>query len=435
MEQKYEAERQEAQKRFDTLPENLKKEIQADKNVDLIHSVCRDYSIPEEKVKYITMLVGEVFLGYIKPEEVAHELNTYFDIDLQKSNFIEIELKQKLFNGLKNDLDKIYNPLSAEALAKEDEMNKEASPAIIKLEPFGLAQDNKEAAPLAGQQLQPKISPLMPGAIKTLTEKTQEGASFDQAQDKPFIIQTKVEAVKAAIPQFPKESPSLNLKVDPSIIQKGPIIKPISVHLETTQQAQEKKFQMPVIAGQKIFSGAPIEKSADKPLPNQVLPATTQTNQTKIEIKPQFESKNSGITQIKTSLPASESIKIPIQPKNIASQPQPMAAPSLKQISEQKIVSPLIERKPIAPELPKIVHYSSFKTDLANPRPAKDFNAANIGAPILRQSQQQEKTAPPKPGEARPITGREDFINLNTFTKVSGNTIDLRNDKRPTTNN
>ena len=116
----HEAEKLEAQRRFDSLPENLKKEIQADKNVQLIHSVCKDYSIPEEKVKYLTFLVGEVFLGYIKPEEIAYQLNNYFDIDLQKSNFIEIELKQKIFNGLKTDLDKIYNPIKMEAQPEEE---------------------------------------------------------------------------------------------------------------------------------------------------------------------------------------------------------------------------------------------------------------------------------------------------------------------------
>ena len=118
-EQNQEAEKIEVQKRFDALPENLKKEILADKNVQLIYNICQDYAIPEEKVKYITLLVGEVFLGYIKPEEVARELNTFFDIDLQKSNFIEIELKQKIFNGLKTDLDKIYNPIKMEAQPEE----------------------------------------------------------------------------------------------------------------------------------------------------------------------------------------------------------------------------------------------------------------------------------------------------------------------------
>jgi len=94
----------------------------------------------------------------------------------------------------------------------------------------------------------------------------------------PFMIHTNVEAVKAATPQFPKETPSLNLRVDPSIIQKNPVIKPIPVHLETAQPVQEKKFQMPVIAGQKIFSNAPIE---NKPAPAQPSPAMPQAAQPK----------------------------------------------------------------------------------------------------------------------------------------------------------
>ncbi|MEK7463056.1 MAG: hypothetical protein AAB621_01675, partial [Patescibacteria group bacterium] len=348
--------------------------------------VCKDYSLPEEKAKYVTMLVGEVFLGYIKPEEVAHELNTFFDIDLQKSNFIEIELKQKLFNGLKADLDKIYNPLPAEALAKEGAVKEEeVSPTVIKLESEAKPISNVSTIPLqkpsqiiTEKKPEAKFSPLTMGSvIPGLTRNPEKeldsryslpsshiGGGNDKepvelaaptAEPAPFIIQTKVEAVKPAIPQFPKETPSLNLKVDPSIIQRAPIIKPISVHLETAQPIQEKKFQMPVIAGQKIFGGAPAEKVPEKP---KVLPTILQVTQSKIEIKPK----------------------------------EP-ASPTLKQISEQKIT----------PEPAKVVHYSNFKTNLTN-----------LGTPKQ-----------PTTNNSRSTT-KEGFINLNTFTKVSGNTVDLR---------
>ncbi|MHB9019273.1 MAG: hypothetical protein ACYC3G_00130 [Minisyncoccota bacterium] len=457
----YEAEKLEAQKRFEALPETLKKEILADKNVDLIYSICKDYSIPEEKIKHVTMLVGEVFLGYTKPEEIAHELTTYFDIDLQKANFIEIELKQKLFNGLKSELDKVYNPIKT----GEETISEEISPTIIKLESEATPISKVSSIPTprsseipTDKKLGLKVSPLTIGNIpvkQTPLNQTPSSAPLSEAmtgeQDKPFIIQTKVEAVKAAIPQFPKETPSLNLKVDPSIIQKSPTIKPISVHLETAQPIQEKKFQMPVIAGQKVFSNAPIEKTVnkqDKPInelsktiPSQTLPTPTQTNQPKIEIKPKEvgqifpseplnlqgkpiefkknpepieEKKN--IASIKNNLaPIFEEIKIPIQQKTITGQPE-TATPSLKQISEQKI-NPVQAQQPLStPEQPKVVHYSTFKTDLTHPSLA--------GA--LGGQAGQAKAASPKAGEPRPTTGREDFINLNTFMRVSGNTVDLR---------
>lgn len=254
----YEPEKIEAQKRFEALPENLKKEMLADKNVQIIISTCQDYKISEEDSKKVALLAGEVFLGYIKPEEVASELNKYFEVDLQKSNFIEIELKQKIFNGLKTDLDKIYNPLKIE-ISKEVA---ETSPAIIKLE--------KEAAPILNQPLTTNDKQQTPQnrvaiAGQAKTEISTAPKSEPAISEIPFILHTNIEAVKAATPQFPKESPSLNLKVDPSIIQKNPVIKPISVHLETTEPVQGKRFQMPVIAGQKIFSGALTEKVPEKP--------------------------------------------------------------------------------------------------------------------------------------------------------------------------
>ncbi|MEK7478331.1 MAG: hypothetical protein AAB626_00210 [Patescibacteria group bacterium] len=417
MEQKYEAEKIEAQRRFDALPENLKKEIQADKNVELIHSVCQDYSLPEEKVKYLTFLVGEVFLGYIKPEEVAYQLNNFFDIDLQKSNFIEIELKQKLFNALKADLDKIYNPLPAEALAKEGAVKEEeVSPTVIKLESEAKPISNVSTIPLqkpsqiiTEKKPEAKFSPLTMGSvIPGLTRNPESLDSRLRGNDKepvelaaptaepaPFIIQTKVEAVKPAIPQFPKETPSLNLKVDPSIIQRAPIIKPISVHLETAQPIQEKKFQMPVIAGQKIFGGAPAEKVPEK-----------QSGAIESLRVPPKQSEFSKIAASQT--PRNDGKVLPTisqatQPKIEIKPPQPLSSPSLKEISEQKTTSPLIERKITAPEPAKVVHYSNFKTNLTN-----------LGTPKQ-----------PTTNNSRSTT-KEGFINLNTFTKVSGNTVDLR---------
>lgn len=446
MEQNYESEKQEAQKRFDSLPENLKKELLADKTVELIHSVCQDYSIPEEKIKHVTMLVGEVFLGYTKPEEIAHELTTYFDIDLQKANFIEIELKQKLFNGLKTELDKIYNPIKLET---DETVKEEVSPTIISLE--------KEATPITSipststprsseiiidKKPEVKISPLTIGdstkqPVKTEVQfnkipssTTLSGAIADE-QEKPFIIQTKVEAVKAAIPQFPKETPSLNLKVDPSIIQKSPVIKPVSIHLETTQPVQEKKFQMPVIAGQKVF-GNDLNKPSTEPIKpaTQPLSIKPEIAPIKTEIKPQI-----GIKPIQTNQPAEskpinlqgqplefkkvevakptatpeikiatpnvnkvyEEIKIPIQQKTAINELKTTSSPSLKEVSEQKDIPIPNQQKPSILEPQKVVHYSTFKTDLTH-----------LGTP------------------KKPEPKKEDFINLNTFMRVSGNTVDLR---------
>ncbi|GEM_PF-2333336 len=466
MDQNYESEKLEAQKRFDALPENLKKEMLADKNVKTVISICQDYSIPEEKVKHVALLVGEVFLGYIKPEEVAHELTTYFDIDLQKSNFIEIELKQKIFNSLKTELDKIYNPSPAEALLRPSEAygeggakaeamagKEEVSPSIIKFEAEKQVKATEPSIKIEASQQQktqeltsqqPIISPLtienIPGQpAKTVSSTTSKTILEPTPKEEaPFIIQTHVEAVKPVMPQFSKGAPSLNLKVDPSIIQKVPEIKPISVRLETTQPVQEKKFQMPVIAGQKIFSSAPQTTP--------IIPQATQ--QSKIEIKPiqtkaileskeinlqgkPIEPQKTGAPQVKTATPIFETIKIPIQQKVITNQPQIASTLSLKQISEQKIAPPEPTPSTDSTSSPqassfdkaqdksgqaKVVHYSTFKTDLTHPSLA--------GA--LGGQTGQAKAAPPKAGEPRPATGREEFINLNTFMKVSGNTIDLR---------
>jgi len=332
----YDAERLEAQKRFDSLPENLKKEMLADKNVQLISNLCRDYGLPEEKVKDVALIAGEVFLGYLKPAEIASELHEFFQVDLQKANFIEIELKQKMFDPLKTDLEKIYNPPKAPMETEE-----EVSPAKIEFA--------KEAAPLSSISSQPaapasmpspksepRISPLTMGTapLKPAIPQTPaapKAVSEQPAQiETPFIIQTKTEAAKPAMPQFPKETPSLNLKIEPSLAPKPSAPKPVSIRLET-EQPVNVKFTMPV--------------------------------------------------QLQN---------VPAAPKPVVPQPTPQPiAP------KPAVIPPII---PKMPEPPRTVHYSAFKTPLT---PA--------GMP--------KKPEPAKKG---------DMINLATFTKVSGNTVDLR---------
>lgn len=337
------AEKLELQKRINTLPENLKKEFLADKNIELVSKICQDYSIPKDKVKYVASVVGEVLLGYTKPEEVASELHDFFEIDLQKSNFIEIELKQKLFDPLKADLAKIYNPVYVDT---EEETEVTEQPTVINFE--------KEAAPISVVSAIPLQRPSV--IIQSKSPDAPQRVNppptpVPEMEAVPFIIQTKSEAIKPASIQFPKETPSLNLKVDESIIQKNLVIKPVSVRLEAQQPISNARFQMPV--------------SEKQPLPQ--------------EIKP-------------------KEILIPIQKSPIL----PAPAPTLKQISEQSFdkapaVVETLAGKQDKQNPPKVVHYSTFKTPLT-----------------------------PSGVPKKPEPKKEDMINLATFTKVSGNTVDLR---------
>ncbi|MCL5017087.1 MAG: hypothetical protein M1155_00255 [Patescibacteria group bacterium] len=360
----YESEKQEAQKRFEALPEKLKKEMLADKNVQLISSVCRDYSISEDKVKDVALLVGEVFLGYTKPEEIASELHQYFDIDMQKANFIEIELKQKLFNNLKDDLAKIYNPPKI-----AEEPQEEVLPKIVNLEKNNAPTANdihpefSGAKPLSSMPTQPAtpIAPKIPtmgaGVASINPQPIKSAQPTAPIAETPFIIQTKTEPVKPTIPQITKESISLNLKVEPSLINKPNVVKPVSIKIETEQKEGAKKFSMPVFINPKPVIEArqpiaPAQPNSEKVTPNPAIPPS------QIFEKPISELKPSESTQTAKSEPI------------------------------------------------RTVHYSNFKTPLTP-----------SGAP------------------QKPEPKKEDYINLSTFTKLNGNTIDLRSNKQPTTNN
>jgi len=62
----YGEEKLEAQKRFEALPENLKREMLADKNIRTIVSVSQDYKLSEEDMKKSRLVGGRSVFGLYK---------------------------------------------------------------------------------------------------------------------------------------------------------------------------------------------------------------------------------------------------------------------------------------------------------------------------------------------------------------------------------
>ncbi|MBU4348115.1 hypothetical protein KJ671_01230 [Patescibacteria group bacterium] len=437
---KYEADKLEVQKRFEKLPNNLKKELLADKNAKLVLSIAQDYKLDEEQIKKVNLLVMEVFLGYLKPEEVASELHTFFDIDLQKANFIEIELKQKLLNPLKTDLEKNYNPPSLEEQEKTQKSDKLDSPVgeepiIIKPEPVSITNDKKDGLDSRRGNDPSEIvrqNRNFTGQIEK--EATQKGEAVNYSQQEnapaPFIIQTKDQFLKTTTSKpsdntFRKDS-SLNLKVDPSFIKKTSPPKPVSVHLET-ELPKSAKFGMPLTINNSENKQITSDKKEAKN--NQTVPnifdkiksfMTTSSPKPKIEQKPITitPKPNIPISPINKPTPQPKKITLPTPPQSIQpllktsqqekinikkpttslARPKPCEGGS-DQAIWQKPISELIENKTnlSQKEPEKIVHYIGHKTNLNN-----------AGIPKKQESK------------------KGDVINLTTFTKVSGNTVDLR---------
>jgi hypothetical protein len=535
---KYEADKLEAQKRFEKLPNDLKKELLSDKNAKLVISIAQDYKLDEDQVKKVNLLVMEVFLGYLKPEEIASELHTFFDIDLQKANFVEIELKQKLLNPLKADLEKNYNPPSLEEQEKKQEPDKidekkeikshddlpvSEGPIIIKPEPTDTTGNKPSTRADSIQGTQPTTYNKEEGdKIKKNKEEEEEkegetvnysqatthqrkldtrqttdnqpsvappsGAltNKQEAAPAPFIIQTKDHVLKTTTPNLSNnvsgKGPSLNLKVDSSFIKKPSQPKPVSIRLET-ELPKGDKFGMPLSTN----NLQPFDQAQDKPITNDeekkskgkndkqiinnkrdiksekpIINNSGLKKQVSTPIKPSFFSKIKNFITTSSPKTTNEQKPIATTPKITNEQKPIIIAPKAtifiqsnsKPISQLKETPTPIINNPPSPSKAGLRTGKQEKIDTKKtsaPKPHSQISVGQADQAIFQKPISEIKTTDSNLPKKEPIktihyighktnlsnTGipkktepkKEDIINLATFTKVSGNTVDLRSIK------
>lgn len=104
--------RQQALKRWDTIPEVLRVALFADANTDFIQKTCEAEHVPVEKRSDVAGIAGYVLLGFLHPEDLADELKEATGINPQVCASVAAAINSRIFTPLKPELDKIYEPLS-----------------------------------------------------------------------------------------------------------------------------------------------------------------------------------------------------------------------------------------------------------------------------------------------------------------------------------
>ncbi|MDI6717717.1 MAG: hypothetical protein QMD86_01560 [Patescibacteria group bacterium] len=105
---------QQIQKRWDVLPENLKEALFFEQNADIVWTACEAQHIPDYKIETIAIIVGDVILGFIHPEELAKEIQNSLNLNINIANEIAKEVDRKIFSLIKGDLEQIYAPPALE---------------------------------------------------------------------------------------------------------------------------------------------------------------------------------------------------------------------------------------------------------------------------------------------------------------------------------
>jgi len=124
--------KEELQKIYEALPEDLKKALFSDKTADDIHDVCVENDI-EEKNLELAKYVGHVLLGLLSPDELEKTLKEKLTIADESAKKISQEITHIVFFPLKTSLEPLYkikivSPLPPETAEPAKELPKEELP-------------------------------------------------------------------------------------------------------------------------------------------------------------------------------------------------------------------------------------------------------------------------------------------------------------------
>jgi hypothetical protein len=119
--------------RWDLLPMVLREALYSEPNSDFLWKTCEAEHVPDKKIYDVARITGYVLMGFLHPEDVAEELHETIGVDQKTADSIEAELNKRIFAPLRQDIDKVYAPISKfEAGPKiVQEVKPPQAPAII----------------------------------------------------------------------------------------------------------------------------------------------------------------------------------------------------------------------------------------------------------------------------------------------------------------
>ncbi|MFH1346960.1 MAG: hypothetical protein ABIH10_01780 [Spirochaetota bacterium] len=213
--------------RWDTLPYNLRAAIFSDYNAEILWCVCENQHLTEDKIQKIATLVGGVLMGFVHSEDFASEVREALDINIEIADAIAAEINKKIFSQFKNDLERIYQPVSSEM----ENIGEEGESPVLDLrkkieEPdFKIIEDeSQEQENKIDLSKEIKKEEVAPSQAEPVMEKKEEGKTEEP----------KVESASVSF-----ETPAPAATVEP-LKEEGPLIihqevgfKPISGKLKS----------------------------------------------------------------------------------------------------------------------------------------------------------------------------------------------------------
>jgi len=188
--------------RYNSLAQELKEALFSDVTSDIINRVCDFYHLSDEKADLLTLLIGDVLMGFVHYNDFSKILAEKMVGNTVVAQSIAKEIDKELFLPLRKFLREVYKPISKEALlAQEAKMEKEAEmPSFVPEPAMAVASAKLAAGPVSSkapilsekQEVQPELVKRK-SFLPFFKFKKSESAASDFGSGAPIIIGKQTE--------------------------------------------------------------------------------------------------------------------------------------------------------------------------------------------------------------------------------------------------
>ncbi len=305
-----------------SLPEEIKEWLSSERVILILETMYKNFNIQEDKARTVSDYIARLAIQDLDPRdfvnEVSHELNISFDSAQHLTKEIEERIFEPIATQLKRDVGVdvklLYfgqpsakrageRPLPMSASQELEMPARTIKSAEITNRPEPLLKENNTSSPVppaAFNMLPPEEktsqSPAPAASLPTSTAPQPPAADSDM----PFMLHQEGMA-QPAMPEFSKEKPSVNIKIQVPRNAMTPKVspQPISVRLETSSGKiqQEKVIHY---SGFKSALTTPAYPQPATPAHNQAAPAPSAEQKTVPPIPPPPLTKGNTIDLRKT---------------------------------------------------------------------------------------------------------------------------------------
>src|SRR5581483_3313363 len=167
-----------ARERFLTISDRLQDAMFSTQTAEIIDGIVQQFHLNDEKAGIVGKVAGWVLLGFLHPEDVAHEIQQQTAIPSQAATDIAKALDTKIFANLHDDLAAAYAPapLPTEEHVTGPKMIQEVSPM-----PQPVAAGAATLAPQKSQILSALTSKSAAVQLSPISAGSQSGTATAKA--------------------------------------------------------------------------------------------------------------------------------------------------------------------------------------------------------------------------------------------------------------